>query len=287
VFSRPSVRRTARPLFAVACVLLGAALIVKAWREHSDKRAATDAPFRVATYNICHDNRDLALAVEAIRQSGADVVALQETSARSEAYVRDHLGQEYPHMVFHGGGGKYLAEQFGILSKHPVVRTTFLEPEHGLFGAQIADVRIDGRCVAIVNVHLNPLRLRSVRGPMGLMEAVRTAEAAHAAEIRRIHAALDPGMPTVILGDFNSMSPFAAPRFLREHGFTDSFAVVVEDPDAHATWNWPTRFAHLRARIDYIFHSSAFETRESRVIANDSSDHSLLVSELAWRRNDR
>ena len=287
MFSRPSVRRIARPLFAVACVLLGLALVIRAWREHSHKTAASEAPFRIATYNINYGNRDLARVVEAIRRSRADIVALQETTARSVAYLREHLRQDYPHMVFHSGRGEYLAEQYGILSKHPVARTDFVKPRHGIFGAQIVHVRIGGQCIAIVNVHLDPLNLWSARGPVGLLQVIRSAEAAHGAEIRQIHAALDAGTPTVILGDFNSMSRFAAPQFLQQHGFTDSFASVIENADAHATWNGPTRFAHLKARIDYIFHSSAFETRDSRVITNDSSDHYLLVSELGWRRNDR
>lgn len=52
------------------------------------------------------------------------------------------------------------------------------------------------------------------------------------------------------------------------------------DADVHATWQWPTPALPLRLRIDYIFHSPHFQTRDSAIIARPGSDHALVVSEL-------
>ena len=286
---------------AAAAVVIRLGLFPRTASDDAAKPEAKAATFRVATYNINYGNARLDLVVEAIRESAADVVALQEVTDQSEPYLREQLGAEYPHMAFQGRPGPYAAQGFGLLSKLPIAKADYLPPEHGLFGMQLVEVEFAGRRVRFVNVHLQPVRHSDVTGPISMVKAVKDAETIHAAEIAWIHAAcgatrsvadatdgksgLDPGVPTVILGDFNSMSSFAAPTFLRANGYTDSFAAVTADADDHPSWEWPTRYGRLRARIDYIFHDAAFETRASRIIANESSDHFLVVSELELRAN--
>ena len=58
----------------LACVLpVGA--------DGKDPAAQPASKFTVATYNINYANFDLKLAVETILKSGADIVAIQETTA--------------------------------------------------------------------------------------------------------------------------------------------------------------------------------------------------------------
>ena len=68
---------------------------------------------------------------------------------------------------------------------------------------------------------------------------------------------------------------------LRQRGYRDSFAAVNENPDDWATWRWDLGGHPLAMRIDFIFHDDALDTIASRIITNESSDHSLVVSELA------
>lgn len=272
-------------LVAAAAVAIRLGLFPKTGPDKPETQAAV---FRVATYNINYGNQRLDLVVEAIGESDADVVALQEVTDRSEAYVREHLGAEYPHMVFQGRPGAWAAQGFGLISKDPIGKAEYLPPEHGLFGVQLVEVDVGGRPVCFANVHLQPVRVHEARNMGDLLRAVLAAEDIHRAEIAWVHEALavksglDAGAPTVILGDFNSMSAFAAPTFLREHGLTDSFAAVTDDADAQPSWEWPTRAGRLRARIDYIWHNAALRTVASRIIRNDSSDHFLVVSELEF-----
>ena len=111
---------------------------------------------------------------------------------------------------------------------------------------------------------------------------LREAERIHEDEIDRIHGKLISNIPTVILGDVNSLSVFEASIYLKAKGFTDSFASVCEDADRHRTWEWQTQCGKVSASIDYIFHDAPFETQSSRIIKNESSDRSFLVSDLRF-----
>jgi len=275
-------RRVGHFVLGVVALGLGLAIVLTVDRNRSRAQPEPHAALRVATYNINFGNDDLPRVVEAILESQADIVALQEVSPRSEVFLRERLASEYPYMAFERSPDVWLAARFGFISKHRIVRSRYLEPEHGLFGAQIAVFEIGGRAVQLANVHLQPLDPTLRHNPAELIRAALAAEETHRAEIERIYASLEPGIPTIIVGDFNSLSFFKAPAFLRDKGLTDSFAAVHTEADAQPTWRWPARGGTIHARIDYVFHDAALRTLESRVIPCSSSDHFLLVCRLAF-----
>jgi endonuclease/exonuclease/phosphatase (EEP) superfamily protein YafD len=266
----------------------GAASSVEAAEPQSlaGSDAAVSSEFRVATYNINFANLDLRQTMAVIRRSEADFVALQETNAQSEAFFRRHLAQIYPHMDFRSDRGEYAAEGFGILSKSPLANLRFKSAKHGLFGTWIGETELGGHRLQIAVVHLDPVWFRKGDGLRAMLEGFQKTEAVHAREIGYVHDNLSANLPTLIVGDFNSMSTFAAPTFLCQNGFIDSFASVTEYPDNHPTWRWPTKHLELAARIDYIFHTGHLETIESTILDGGASDHRLVVSRLRWRRTD-
>ncbi len=134
--------------------------------------------------------------------------------------------------------------------------------------------------MTLINVHLTPFVIRRGFGLAELLAAVNRTEAAHAAEMEAIGTQLPPGQPAIVAGDFNSLSQFAAPARLRVLGLVDSFAATHDDADMHPTWHWPAKPVPLSLRIDYIFHTSHFQSVSSEVIRRPGSDHSLVVSEL-------
>jgi len=109
---------------------------------------------------------------------------------------------------------------------------------------------------------------------------LRDTETIHMDEIKRINGCLAADTSTIVLGDFNSLPGFKAPRYLRDNGFTDSVASVQGGADPVPTFRWQTRVGTFEFRIDYIFHDASFRAVSSRVIRNKSSDHYLVVSEL-------
>jgi endonuclease/exonuclease/phosphatase family metal-dependent hydrolase len=235
---------------------------------------------KVATHNINWGNVDLETMANTIRQADADVVCLQETNEQSEQYIRRTLKKAYSEIYFHGHQGRLEAERLGFLSRHQITRLLFVEPKHGLFGAYIAHVKTQGTTIQIVNVHLQPVILPRNSGLRQALSAFAAMEQTHSQEIRHILESVEPDVPTVIAGDFNSLSEFQAPSFLRKKGFVDSFAQIHDNPDSQPTWRWRLRSGEWSLRLDYIFHSQHLKTTESIVIRCSASDHYLVTSVL-------
>ena len=153
-----------------------------------------------------------------------------------------------------------------------------------------ADTRLHGttrqqvgnRTVRVISVHLAPVQFPREGGVLGTLSALQAVEETHRAEIEFLLECLPKDIPVVIVGDFNSISTFAAPTALIGHGLVDSFAAVNQDADTCPTWHWPLKYGEVSLRIDYVFHSQDFRTTASRVIRSNASDHYLLVSELDW-----
>jgi endonuclease/exonuclease/phosphatase family metal-dependent hydrolase len=236
------------------------------------------------------ENRDASATAEIIREANADLVCIQESRPEFEQGLKRELGGEYPHVMFRGDNDRFPAERFGFLSKYPVRKETFLPAQFGIFGTWIVEVDVAAdrganateTIIQVANVHLEPIRAPEQSQFPTLHRVFAETEKMHANEVARIFEHLSPALPTIVAGDFNSLSSGAAPAFLRKQGYIDSFAAVTDAADMKATWRWPTRWLDLAGRIDYIFHSPHFRTVSSYIADQTISDHSLVVSTLKW-----
>jgi len=235
---------------------------------------------RVATFNINWGNPNLPDIHRAIVAADADVVCLQETNQRSEQFLRHHFQQKYPNIVFQGHQGRYAAERFGIMSKLPLTDVQYVPPVHGLFGTLYCSVLFNERPIRIANAHLSPFGARRGAGFRQVLAAISAVETVHVKEIATLSESLNLTRPTLVCGDFNSLSTFAAPKHLLQLGLTDSFAAVTEMADSQPTWRWPVGKVHVQFRIDYVFHSNHFKTATSTIIPTTGSDHFLVVTEV-------
>jgi endonuclease/exonuclease/phosphatase family metal-dependent hydrolase len=233
----------------------------------------------VASYNINYGNVNLPAIVETIARSDADLVCLQETNRQSELYLRRRLGRTYRHMTFRHSAG---AGGYGFLSKSPVRKRSHLPRRHGVFGTWIAEVKLGGRDVQIVNVHLLPTIPRRGQNAKQLVKLLLKTEGIRGREIAHIHSKLRPDVPTILAGDLNSVPGFPVTRYLAARGMIDSFRSAAPKDANGFTWHWPWRGTELRQRFDYIFHSDHVKTCSSEVIRSEASDHYLLVSTLTW-----
>lgn len=273
----------------------------------------------VATYNLNYGNRRGDQVLDAISKASPDLICFQETTIQSEQFLRDRLAKTYPFFHSVGHEGRYYAERFAFASKTKLTDVEFVPPTQGLFGFYLAtleigrdarvphsDVERDARVpnsdvgrdtrvassevgrdaefpsltIQIVNVHLTPFHGSLKDGVLGATAALASTEKTHAVEIDAILERVDSKRPTIILGDFNSLSSFVAPKRLKEKGFKDAFAVLNSKPDSHPTWTWPTKPIPISLRIDYIFHSNHFTAKKSEVVRRAGSDHSLLFAEF-------
>ncbi len=266
----------------LAAALTAAAFFLPLQAAGDAEPQAASAPaktFTVASYNINYGNPNLKAVVEAIALSKADLVCLQETTPASERYLRAALGRTYRYMDFRHAGG---AGGLGFLSSSAFRHVKYIPRKHGWFGSWVVKVKLGGSEVQLAAVHLMPTDLRRAEGFRQAARIFLEREAARLSEIRHIHANLERQVPTILLGDFNTVSGFATVQFLAGQGFADSFASVTEQPDAHPTWHWRHGQTEWKYRLDYIFHTGDLATTASKVVPSEGSDHYLLVSRLAW-----
>ncbi|WP_160148256.1 endonuclease/exonuclease/phosphatase family protein [Rubripirellula obstinata] len=236
--------------------------------------------FRIATYNLNWNNRHGDQVLDAISTAKPDLICFQETTLQSERFLREKLSVDFPHFISAGHAGKYAAERFAFASKTPLSNPKFTPPDAGLFGFYSTTISVGGTAIHVVNVHLSPVVLQRGDRITAVMNELSRTEAKHEIEIAAITGAIDVRRPTIVVGDFNSISTFVAPKTLTQHGMIDSFASIHDDADTQPTWSWPTRPLPISLRIDYIFHTPHFVTSESAIIQREGSDHYLLVSEL-------
>lgn len=243
---------------------------------------------RIATFNVNYDNLATDEIVEAITSSNADVLCIQESTKRSLAILRQRLSDVYPHRTTVG--------EFSFASRSELQDLQFYESGRGCYSALVT---IGRRRMRIVNVHLSPPSVHENPNIVGLLQALKISDERNRNEMAAILEHIDASIPTVIAGDFNSLSVSKAPSLLRALGFIDSYATIHQDADSNSTWDWQSMqklepryvkkdlpFAEFAGnlpfglRVDFIFHTDHFRTLSSEIIPGGGSDHYLVVSEL-------
>ena len=287
---RPCLSRARRRRW---CAVVGFALA--GWAGAGEKsdapapgNASSSTPppvLRVATLNLNYGNDSLKEKTELLRTCGADVIALQESNAESEAHFRRELKEPYPHIYFNQP--KSRVDGFAFLSKMKLSNLQRFEPpKEGFFPSFSVEVEVEGRTVQILNLHLQAYCPQPGDGFREILKGLENMEAIHAAEMENLARHIKPGKPVIILGDLNSLPGMRAPVFLTRKGFTDSFASVNRQEPRTTTWKWNWRGIPLAFCFDYLFHGPEFETVESRVLPAEGSDHAMVLSALRWKRKE-
>ncbi|HEX5398968.1 MAG TPA: endonuclease/exonuclease/phosphatase family protein [Verrucomicrobiae bacterium] len=234
----------------------------------------------MATFNLNCRNPHTDQILDALKDTKADVLFLQETTVESERFLATQLNASYPYFYATGHLGRFAEEGLAFASKIPLREVTFSPPDKGFFGFYSATCRVGETTVKLINVHLTPFVIRQGAGIVGDLAEIQGTEDKHAAEIETIVRTFDVGQPVIVAGDFNSPSTFIAPSRLTKMGLVDSFAATHSDPNTHPTWHGTVASVDLRLRLDYIFHTRRFQSVESEIIEQGGSDHFPIVSEL-------
>ncbi len=244
-----------------------AVLEKKSIEPGNDVSAANAMPeIRVMTYNIHRginkENKlDLNGISEAIRGSGAEIIALQEverfsvrTGFRDQIkYIADKLSMKYAY----GKSINILNGQYGtaLLSKVPIEEYEVCKlPSNGERRTILS---------AVLNVYGNRIHFYSTH--LGLDQEERDIQVE---EIVRL--AKDEGN-SIVSGDFNSKADKLG--MLNER-YMD--CASYDNNDNRATFEGEG----LSERIDYIFVSRNFRVKSYEVLKSDASDHYPLVCTL-------
>lgn len=259
---------------------------------------------KVMTFNIWHGGRETGESegpmrvVDVIRDSGADIVAMQETYG-SGPQIADALGYHF-----------YLrSSNLSIMSRYPIVDTLdAYEPFHS--AAAVIDV--DGQLIVVANNWLSyPFDywemlekgqpIDSIAWREGFQGEKNTGILREILNVLRPAIGNSDNIPIIVCGDFNSGShldwvpdtrhlnkghimPFPATLLMEDCLFKDSFREIHPDPLAVRGITWSPAFPNaFRDRIDYIFYrGNTLKAIESRTIDTHAeiypSDHAAVIT---------
>lgn len=232
----------------------------------------------VMTYNLGDGLATPDRLAPLLRDSGADLVGLQEVDAATAAMLAVDLTDAYPYQVLHGLGipGK------GLLSRYPILRSDLLEFNPGRPDLR-AVVDLGATTVTVIVAHPPPPRLTRT----GLGQ--RPGAAAQVDGLIATVAATEG--PLLLLGDLNVTTMHDAYRRLERAGLTDVFRAVGRG----FGFTSPTHFARLNERgipmdrvpfkpflrIDYVWTSRHWQPLAAWVGPSAGSDHLPVLARLA------
>lgn len=219
----------------------------------------------VLTYNVNYGLAGDLATIEAIEKSGADLVFLQETNKAWQTAIQVRLLGRYPHQHWHhqpGAGGQ------AVLSRRPFeVRAVLASPTRWFPALRVVAESPLGP-LQVLALHLHP----PITEDGSWVRGYFSTDSLRRAEIESFGASLEPGLPTMVLGDFNEGTSGAAVRWLERRGLR---TVLPEYAPAAKTWRWLVGLGlfFLSAQLDHIAYDQGLEPLSARVLRIGRSDH--------------
>jgi endonuclease/exonuclease/phosphatase family metal-dependent hydrolase len=233
-----------------------------------------EATLSVLSYNVNYGLAGDGATLAAIAAHPSDLVLLQETTPDWESSLRARFGSEYPHIAFRHC---CLAGGLGVLSKYPFEELETIEPpEGGWFPGFRLDVETPLGELQVLNVHLRPQIGDSGANVGGVVSGMVTTPPIRRRQIELYASHLDPGVPTLIAGDFNESENGRALSWLESRGFHS----VVPDFSHDDTWSWQTSIGRVSRRFDHIVHSRELRALSAGVVEAGRSDHRPVYAVL-------
>ena len=235
------------------------------------RRARAPTPtaetLEVMTYNVNFGLAGDPATLRAIVDADADLVLLQETTPAWEAAIERELGQAYPHRAFRhsrGAGGQ------AVLARAPFALKEVIPAPSGWFPALrlIANTKLGQ--IQVLAVHLHP----PVSDSGSVVSGFFTTGKVRRGEIEQFFAHLEPGLPTLVVGDFNENRHGRAISFLAKQGLRSALPEFA--PDAN-TWRWNTSLGTVHSQLDHIVYSEELTPVDARVINVGRSDHLPVI----------
>lgn len=225
--------------------------------------------FKAMTYNVRYDapEAERAKSLDVIEEELPDVLCLRELTPEFARAFRQRLGARYPHTEFAPRQGTW---GVGIASRHTLSHaSSFPEKPHRL-PAMEADVKLGGRPLKVVCVHLMAPGARHTRSA-GLLESMEKNQTLRERQAQALVRRLSgEKRPVLLLGDMNegrrgaALEAFAAARFVH----------ACDGPEAACGSTWPVTETVLPAvvEIDHIL-GRGLDFSQARVSRAGGSDH--------------
>ncbi|NUT31612.1 MAG: hypothetical protein HOV79_00915 [Hamadaea sp.] len=212
---------------------------------------------RVVSNNVQAGNPDPAATVQALIDSDADVVALQEFATAERSAYEGALAKAYPHHAVRG--------TVGIWSRHPLGGVTAVDLGLGWDRALRAVVRAPAGEVAVYVAHMPSVRV-------DVDEGFTADQRDASAEALGQAIAADPIPRVVLLADLNgnlydrALAPITSQLESAQAAAGDGFG-----------FSWPAAFP--MARIDHVLIKDV-TAADAWVLASNGSDHRPVAADL-------
>ncbi|MEV0055262.1 endonuclease/exonuclease/phosphatase family protein [Saccharopolyspora shandongensis] len=227
------------------CVLFGVNLLPHA--------SAANGDLRIVSQNLYANNDDPASTAADLAATGADVIGVQELTARARTALQTALGDDHPHHATLG--------TVGIWSRYPIDDVEPVDLGLDWTRAMRAQVHTPHGRIEVYLVHLPSLRPDSINQ--------RNRALSHLADALRA----DDSPRTIVMGDFNTATDDRAMRLL-----PPKIRPVQQDTDSGFGFTWPTRFPLVR--LDHILQRGLRPT-STEVIRTHGSDHRAVLADLS------
>lgn len=221
----------------------------------SVRQALTAEPtLSVLTYNVNFGIPGDEATIAGLIDADADLVLLQETNAAWQLAVQSRLRDRYPHQHWQD---EPAAGGLAILSRRPFRVEALLPSPTRWFPALriVAETALGP--LQVLNVHLHP----PVSEDGSWVRGYLSTDGLRRAEVQSFAATLEPGLPTLVAGDFNEGTRGGAVRFLEAQGLR---TVLPEYAPSAKTWHWPLGSLELRAQLDHIAYDTRLEPSRRR-----------------------
>ncbi|MFI6446562.1 endonuclease/exonuclease/phosphatase family protein [Kitasatospora sp. NPDC050543] len=214
----------------------------------------------VLTHNVAAANTDPAGTVKLLKDSGAQIVALQELAGSHLRTYESGLAETYPYHAVEG--------TVGLWSKYPISGVSVVDIRIGWTRAFRAQVTTPQGPVAVFVAHLPSVRVKFDSGftaGQRDMSAQALGDAIQAESLKKV----------LLLGDLNgtmndrSLAPITSQMRSAQGAAGDGFG-----------FSWPDAFP--MARIDQILSRGGLKPTDSRVLGSDGSDHRAVSADYKY-----
>lgn len=250
--------------------------------------AAGGVPLRVVTANVWGNNHDLSTIEDWVRSTDADLVLLQEISPAHAQANLPGLLDAYPYQANQADLSRWGSNT--TLSRYPIVETS--EVDLGVANQpELVRVVVDiqGQRIAVYNVHLAwpggdsrvplPARIQNPYLHMALGFNDRPRNQQIEQLLRHLQ---DEPYPYIVAGDFNTSDHsviYGQIAVQMKDSFREAGNGLGKSWPVSRTRGLPGIIPPL-VRIDYIWHSDAFQTLQAEIGPAIGSDHLPVLATL-------
>ena len=233
----------------------------------------------VMTCNVGNGRARPERLIPVIRDSGADLIGIQELSDDQAEAITNQLAEDYPHKAMYPGGfaGK------AVLSRFPILEAVQLH---------LSTVRPDLQAKIDLGDHQLNFLVAHPPPPRPHWSGLRF-DAQTWQQITTLAELALKTPPTVLLGDFNLADWWGEYAYLRSTGLKDAFREASSErghtlPKRIGPWKRMLALNRLLSgvqlnpalRVDYIWYSEPLACLDAWVGADTGSDHLPVLARL-------